>query len=119
MSDRETLFFSIRCFIEAVAGDRPTMLVFEDIHWAHSSLLDLIELLGLSEEEFRRRFRHTPLLRTKRAGLLRNAAIALGNLGDERALPALERALGDTEKVIREAAAWAIGRISEPEALAK
>jgi class 3 adenylate cyclase len=46
VSDRETLFFSIRCFIEAVAGDRPTMLVFEDIHWAHSSLLDLIELLA-------------------------------------------------------------------------
>jgi class 3 adenylate cyclase len=46
VSDRETLFFSIRCFIEAVARDRPTMLVFEDIHWADSSLLDLIELLA-------------------------------------------------------------------------
>jgi class 3 adenylate cyclase len=44
--DRETLFFSIRCFIEAVARERPTMLVFEDLHWADSGLLDLVELLG-------------------------------------------------------------------------
>src|SRR5438093_3397603 len=46
VADRETLFFSVRRFIEAVAGDRPTMLVFEDVHWADSSLLDLIELLA-------------------------------------------------------------------------
>ena len=39
--------------------------------------LDLIEVLGLSEEEFRRRFRGTALLRTKRRGLLRNAALLL------------------------------------------
>jgi class 3 adenylate cyclase len=45
-ADRETLFFSVRVFIEAVARDRPTMLVFEDLHWADSSLLDLIELLA-------------------------------------------------------------------------
>ena len=46
VTDRETLFFSVRCFIEAVARDQPTLLVFEDIHWADSSLLDLIELLA-------------------------------------------------------------------------
>jgi len=46
VADRETLFFSVRCFIEAVAEDRPTMLVFEDLHWADPSLLDLVELLG-------------------------------------------------------------------------
>jgi class 3 adenylate cyclase len=44
--DRETLFFSVRTFIEEVARDRPTLLVFEDLHWADSSLLDLVELLG-------------------------------------------------------------------------
>ena len=73
--------------------------------------VDLVELMGLSEEEFRERYRHTPLGRPKRAGLLRNAAIALGNVGDERALPGLERALGDVEPEIREAAAWAIAQI--------
>ena len=46
VADRETLFFSVRVFIEAVARDRPTMLVFEDLHWADSSLLDLVELLA-------------------------------------------------------------------------
>jgi class 3 adenylate cyclase/tetratricopeptide (TPR) repeat protein len=46
VADREALFFSIRCFIEAVARDQPTMLVFEDLHWADRSLLDLVELLG-------------------------------------------------------------------------
>jgi class 3 adenylate cyclase len=46
VADRETLFFSVRVFIEAVAQDRPTVLVFEDVHWAAASLLDLIELLG-------------------------------------------------------------------------
>ena len=46
VADRETLFFSIRVFIEAVARDRPTMLVFEDLHWADSGLLDLVELLA-------------------------------------------------------------------------
>jgi len=46
VADRETLFFSIRVFIEAVARDRPTLLVFEDLHWADASLLDLVELLA-------------------------------------------------------------------------
>jgi class 3 adenylate cyclase len=46
VADRETLFFSIRCFIEAVVRDRPTMFVFEDLHWADAGLLDLVELLA-------------------------------------------------------------------------
>ncbi len=54
--------------------------------------VDPIELLGLTEEQFRRRFRGTALMRSKRRGLLRNAALVLGNVGDERALPALRRA---------------------------
>jgi class 3 adenylate cyclase len=45
-ADRDSLFFSIRIFIEAVAADLPTMLVFEDIHWADVALLDLVELLA-------------------------------------------------------------------------
>ncbi|HZS24297.1 MAG TPA: AAA family ATPase [Gaiellaceae bacterium] len=45
-ADRESLFFSVRCFIEAVARNEPTVLVFEDLHWADGSLLDLVELLA-------------------------------------------------------------------------
>jgi epoxyqueuosine reductase len=73
--------------------------------------LDLIELLGMSPEEFRRRFRGTALTRARRRGLLRNAALVLGNAGSSAALPALRRALEDPEPLVREAAAWAIRRI--------
>jgi len=73
--------------------------------------LDPIEVLGLSEEAFRQRFRGTALLRTKRRGLLRNAALVLGNTADAGALPALHRALEDAEPVVREAARWAIDAI--------
>jgi epoxyqueuosine reductase len=73
--------------------------------------LDPVELLGLDASAFRQRFKKTSLWRNRRAGLLRNAAIVLGNAGDPRAIPALEKALTDEEPTIREAAAWAIGRI--------
>jgi class 3 adenylate cyclase len=46
VDDRETLFFSVRSFVEAVAREQPTMLVFEDVHWADRSLLDLVEELA-------------------------------------------------------------------------
>jgi epoxyqueuosine reductase len=74
-----------------------------------------VELLGLSEKEFRERFSGTALTRARRRGLLRNAAIALGNSGDPKALPALRRALDDAEPLIRDAAAWAIERITKME----
>ena len=45
-ADRETLFFSARVFVEALAMGSPTMLIFEDIHWADSSQLDLLEALA-------------------------------------------------------------------------
>ncbi len=46
VADRETLFFSVRGFIEAVARDQPVVLVFEDLHWADASLLDLVDMLA-------------------------------------------------------------------------
>ena len=44
--DRDSLFQSVRIFIEAGARDEATAFVFEDIHWADKALLDLIELLA-------------------------------------------------------------------------
>ena len=70
-----------------------------------------LELLELNEHQFRERFRKSPLWRPGRAGLLRNAAIVLGNKGGPRAHRALARALQDTEPTIRGAAAWALGRL--------
>jgi epoxyqueuosine reductase len=93
---------------KAPAGVEPLLLAWPDLE-----TLDPVELLSLSEEDFRRRFRGTALMRTKRRGLLRNAALVLGNVGDASALPALRRALDDAEPLVREAAAWAIARIEE------
>jgi epoxyqueuosine reductase len=72
---------------------------------------DLLDLLALDDAGFRRRFAGTPMLRTKRRGLLRNVCVALGNIGDETALPALEKAGSDPELLIAEHARWAIGQI--------
>jgi epoxyqueuosine reductase len=72
---------------------------------------DLVELLALDEAGFKRRFAGTPILRTKRRGLLRNVCVALGNVGTRSALPALERATRDPELLIAEHARWAIDRI--------
>jgi epoxyqueuosine reductase len=72
---------------------------------------DLIELLSLDEKGFKARFAHSPILRTKRRGLLRNVCVALGNTGDKSTLPALEKASQDSEPLIVEHARWAISEI--------
>ena len=73
---------------------------------------ELLELLALDDAAFKARFSGTPMLRTKRRGLLRNVCVALGNVGNADALPALERALHDPEPLVREHATWAIDQIS-------
>jgi len=72
---------------------------------------DLIELLKLDEAGFKSRFAGTPILRTKRRGLLRNVCVALGNVSDKSALPALQKAAGDFEPLIAEHAHWAMEQI--------
>ncbi|MGE5215651.1 MAG: tRNA epoxyqueuosine(34) reductase QueG [Chloroflexota bacterium] len=72
---------------------------------------ELIGLLALTQDEFRRRFRGSPILRAKRRGLLRNVAVALGNLKCAEAEPALVRALDDDEPLVRGHVAWALGQI--------
>jgi epoxyqueuosine reductase len=74
---------------------------------------DLIELLSLDQAGFKRRFEGTPMLRTKRRGLLRNVCVALGNVGDESALSVLENATNDPEPLISEHAEWAIERMTQ------
>jgi epoxyqueuosine reductase len=75
---------------------------------------NLLELLSLDDDAFRHRFRDTPLWRARRPGLRRNVCIALGNLKDPRALPALERATHDPQPVVAEAARWALDQIASP-----
>ena len=73
---------------------------------------DLLELLALDEPGFQRRFHGTPILRAKRRGLLRNVCVALGNIGDASALPALARAGHDPDALIAEHARWALEQIT-------
>lgn len=77
-----------------------------------STRLDLEALVAMDDEAFRQTFRGSPVKRTRRRGLARNAAVALGNVGRVQARPALERAAeGDPDPVVREAAQWALTRL--------
>jgi epoxyqueuosine reductase QueG len=71
------------------------------------------ELLGMTQEEFSRAFKGSPMRRAKLRGLKRNAAVVLGNVGTVEDAPVLEQALDDSEPLVREHAAWAVARIAK------
>jgi epoxyqueuosine reductase len=71
---------------------------------------DLVALLALDETAFRERFAGTPLARPGRTGVLRSAAIALGNRPSAAGFAALVQSLADDEPQVRAASAWALGR---------
>lgn len=77
--------------------------------------IDLAALFELDDATFRVRFRHTPLWRAKRRGILRNAAIVLGNQPVESSLPALLRGLNDAEPLVRASCTWALGNFQRSE----
>ncbi len=89
---------------------------FEPRQDAPSNPVQLAELFDMDDAAFRLRFRHTPLWRAKRRGLLRNAAIVLGNQRDAKAIPAILCGLRDSEPLIRGASAWALGEVGTEEA---
>lgn len=72
---------------------------------------ELIQLLAMTDEDFRTRFKNSPIKRIKRARFLRNVAVALGNSGDSAAIPALQQACTDPEPLVREHAEWALRQI--------
>lgn len=78
---------------------------------------DLIAWLDRDPAEFTRSLKGTALSRAKRVGLLRNAALILGQRGVREAIPSLSRLLCDPEPIIRGAAEWALRRIGTPQAL--
>jgi len=71
----------------------------------------LTELILLDDDEFRRRFKGSPIKRIKRRGLLRNVAVALGNSKDPKVVPFLIKALEDKEPLIRAHTVWALGEL--------
>jgi epoxyqueuosine reductase len=64
-------------------------------------------LAEMSAEEFHAAFRGSPIRRTKRAGLRRNAAIAMGNSGNQEFLPLLDQLAADDDESVSESAEWA------------
>jgi epoxyqueuosine reductase len=79
----------------------------------------LASLLRLKSGEFKRRYARTAIGWRGGAILRRNAAVAMGNLLDRADVPALEEAVaGDPHPLVRGHAAWALGRIGSPRALA-
>ncbi|MBM2811610.1 MAG: queG [Chloroflexi bacterium] len=77
------------------------------------SSLQLEELMTLDDEQFKNRFGGTPLTRAKRQGLLRNAAVVMGNLHEPESISALIGALDDADAIIRGHAAWALGQFAD------
>jgi len=67
----------------------------------------LAELAAIDEAEFREMFRDSPIARAKYQGFLRNVTIAMGNSGDPKFIPALEKLAASTDPVIAEHATWA------------
>ena len=78
-------------------------------------LPSLTEELTLTPQAFNGRFKLSPVKRAKRRGYLRNVAVALGNTADMHALPVLQNAQNDEERMIREHAQWAIEQIKKRE----
>jgi class 3 adenylate cyclase len=104
-ADREALFSSTRAFLEAVAHEQPTILVFEDIHWADPNMLDLVHALAA-------RVRGLPILFVTLArpelldqredwgaGLPGYTALTLAPLDEEQARELAVRRLADGAKV--------------------
>jgi epoxyqueuosine reductase len=77
----------------------------------------LVEIMSLDENQFSQRYRKSAIKRSKRRGLLRNAAIALGNSGNSAAVPILSHTLkNEPEPLVRAHAAWALGCFDDVQA---
>jgi len=83
------------------------------LEWRHPDLLDWLKA---EPRALAQSLKGTPLTRSKRAGLLRNAALVLGNAKAESAVPTLIDLLGDPDPILRASAAWALGRIGSEQA---
>ncbi len=70
-------------------------------------------LASLSEEEFRRTFRRSPVQRARYRGMLRNAAVAMGNSRLEKFRPLLEKLAEHPDALVQEHARWALEQFQE------
>ncbi|HEY2982377.1 MAG TPA: tRNA epoxyqueuosine(34) reductase QueG [Anaerolineales bacterium] len=69
--------------------------------------------LSLTQDEFSRKFKNSPLKRARRRGYLRNVAVALANQGRSESIPALQAALDNDEALVREQAVSSLETIQK------
>ncbi|MFG1261144.1 MULTISPECIES: tRNA epoxyqueuosine(34) reductase QueG [Xanthobacter] len=79
----------------------------------------LAELVALDDAAFRARFPKSPIKRIGRDRFVRNVLIAIGNSGDADLLPQVEARLADESALVRGAAVWALGRLSDAAAVTR
>ncbi len=96
---------------------QPPEARWKEFH-SHSGVghyLDLVNLLAIgSQDEFKHKFAHSPLLRPRRRGLIRNALVVLGNLRPDSGLAELTQfALNEPDIMLREHAAWAVAQYGD------
>jgi epoxyqueuosine reductase len=77
----------------------------------------LLDLMEMTETEFKERFRHSPVRRARYAGFMRNVAVALGNSHDPLACDVLVKSLTHNAPLVRSHAAWALAEIGNPDSL--
>jgi epoxyqueuosine reductase len=82
---------------------------------AGAASVPLADLLSLDDAAFRRRFAGTPVKRTGRDRVVRNALIAAGNSADPGLIPVVAGLLRDASPLVRAMAVWALRRLATPE----
>jgi epoxyqueuosine reductase len=98
------------CPFNAGAGAPPDPLLTP--RTGEHALPDLVELASKGANQLRQFVKRTALRRVPRDVLLRNVAVALGNTGDARAVPALVALLQERAPLIRAHAVWALGALA-------
>src|SRR5688572_1827057 len=78
----------------------------------------LIDLMSMDEAGWEAFSRGSAVRRAGRAGFRRNVAVALGNWGDNAAVPSLRSGLSDSDPLVRAHSAWALGRVGSTSAVA-
>ncbi len=108
------------CPFNAAAPARATVDAAMRARDADHAAPDLLALVAAPSNQLRRFVRRTAMRRIDRAHLLRNACVALGNVGDARAVAPIAARLADVSPLVRGHAAWALGAIAArvPEARA-
>ena len=97
------------CPFNAGGGEAPDALLRP--RSLEHALPDLVALAAIGANQLRQRVRRTALRRIPREVLLRNVAVALGNTGDGRAIPALVGLLASPSPLVRLHAVWALGQL--------